>query len=137
MDSTHWGTLCPFLGDGVSSSISKLPFVRVVTRCFLLVVRTEGVEPSRELPRQNLNLVRLPIPPRSRGKRGIFRRLRLVKDAFVANPSRTRSRTTTRRHLREHCFGALAARTQILVGRRKQLGPVIERDSSKIAGYIE
>ena len=29
-------------------------------------VRTEGVEPSRELPRQNLNLVRLPIPPRSR-----------------------------------------------------------------------
>lgn len=29
-------------------------------------VRTEGVEPSRVLPRQNLNLVRLPIPPRSR-----------------------------------------------------------------------
>src|SRR5258708_17330489 len=33
-------------------------------------VRTEGLEPSRELPRQNLNLVRLPIPPRSREARG-------------------------------------------------------------------
>jgi integrase len=29
-------------------------------------VRTEGLEPSRQLRRQNLNLVRLPIPPRSR-----------------------------------------------------------------------
>jgi hypothetical protein len=37
---------------------------------FLLRVRTEGLEPSRELPRQNLNLVRLPIPPRSREARG-------------------------------------------------------------------
>src|ERR1019366_5820431 len=29
-------------------------------------VRTKGLEPLQELPRQNLNLVRLPIPPRSR-----------------------------------------------------------------------
>ena len=29
-------------------------------------VRTKGLEPLQEFPRQNLNLVRLPIPPRSR-----------------------------------------------------------------------
>jgi dihydroorotase len=43
-------------------------------------VRTEGVEPSRQLRRQNLNLVRLPIPPRSRGLPGLAPTLAIVKD---------------------------------------------------------
>ena len=35
-------------------------------------VRTEGLEPSRQLRRQNLNLVRLPIPPRSLAGRHVY-----------------------------------------------------------------
>ena len=48
----------------------------------MISVRTEGLEPSRELPRQNLNLVRLPIPPRSRGERCVFGGLHLVKQGL-------------------------------------------------------
>ena len=45
-------------------------------------MRTEGVEPSRELPRQNLNLVRLPIPPRSRLICGVMRGVFAFGDSF-------------------------------------------------------
>ena len=45
-------------------------------------VRTKGLEPLRQLRRQNLNLVRLPIPPRSRvgSAREVLPGRRFVKD---------------------------------------------------------
>ncbi len=45
----------------------------VSSESFTKTVRRKGLEPLQELPRQNLNLVRLPIPPPSRGEEGTTR----------------------------------------------------------------
>src|SRR5579872_7062899 len=59
------GGSCSFLHEVIAVQERQTTDDRLVGSAQQAGVRTEGVEPSRELPRQNLNLVRLPIPPRS------------------------------------------------------------------------
>jgi hypothetical protein len=60
-------------------------------------VRRKGLEPLQELPHQNLNLARLPIPPPSRGTYRVFAALGLVKHSFCHGRGRLRDGLIERR----------------------------------------
>ena len=57
----------PVLETGALANLATAPRLRIVTVTGLNGVRAEGLEPPRAEAHQDLNLARMPIPPRPRG----------------------------------------------------------------------